>query len=485
MGTSVALLSAELAVEPGGTAVSRMRVRNTGQVVDQISFQPLGSGAAWITVEPATVSLFPGTDETVTVTIAPPRAPDTRPGPTPFGVRAVPQEDPDGAAVAEGVVDVGMFSEFSAELVPTTGRGRRSGRFDLAIDNRGNVPLPVRLSGTDEQQRLAFGFRPASIEALPGSANFTKIKVAPRDTMWRGTPKAHPFQLLIEPGVVPPVGHNGDGHVDVADADAATRDTDDDTPPAGVVVPPASATPAAEPLPPATPTPPSQAVAGTLLQEPILPPWLLKAIAAAAILLIALVVLWKTLLKPTVESAAREIAVEEVAAVEEDVAAVEEEVADANEDVAALEEEVAAGGGGGGSEPGGPGGGAGNDNAITAESASTFFRLAVAAPAGGSDTATRTIEETDTFILTDWVFQNPDGGIGTLTLSVGGDVVHEVGLQNMRDLDFHLVSPLVGTGGSDLTLTLTCEEPELDATECTSAVSFFGYTNGPAEESAE
>ena len=45
---------------------------------------------------------------------------------------------------------------------------------------------------------------------------------------------------------------------------------------------------------------------GALLQEALVPPWLIKAVLAALAILLILWILWLTLFKPTVESVARD-----------------------------------------------------------------------------------------------------------------------------------------------------------------------------------
>lgn len=156
MATTVSLQQTTFSVDPGSSVSTEMRIRNNGSVVDQFSFQPLGDAAPWITVTPPMVRLFPDTDAVVTITIAPPRNSSSRAGIATWAVKAVPQEDPAGATVTEGTVDVGAFVEIGAELQPVTGRGRLTGRFDLAIDNRGNVMVPVHVNGTDSEQALGF-----------------------------------------------------------------------------------------------------------------------------------------------------------------------------------------------------------------------------------------------------------------------------------------------------------------------------------------
>ncbi len=90
-------------------------------------------------------------------------------------------------------------------------------------------------------------------------------------------------------------------------------------------------------------------LSGMFVQEPVLPKWLLKAVLITGALLLALFILWKTLLKPTFESAARAVAVEEVDAVDEEVAelaeavdAQAEQTEQAQESAAAADEKVAA-----------------------------------------------------------------------------------------------------------------------------------------------
>ena len=62
MGASATLQATELLVTPGTEQAIELRVRNTGTVVDQFTFQPIGLAAGWISVEPPQVSLFPGAE---------------------------------------------------------------------------------------------------------------------------------------------------------------------------------------------------------------------------------------------------------------------------------------------------------------------------------------------------------------------------------------------------------------------------------------
>jgi hypothetical protein len=430
-----------LRVDPGSSVSTELRVRNTGTVVDQFSFQPLGDAAGWITVEPPVVRLFPETDAVVTVTIAPPRESSSRPGVATWAVKAVPQEDPTGAAVGEGTVDVGTFVEVGAELQPVTGRGRFAGRFELAVDNRGNLAVPVRINGTDQEQSLAYEIDPPAIDSQPGSAHFAKLRIRPATKIWRGQPKNHPFQIVVEPQAR--VASEGEG------------------------------APAAQPIAPIV-------VNGNLLQEPIIPKWLLKAILALLALILLLFILWKTLLKPSVESAAREVAIEEVAPVSSAIAQLEPAVSQAaqqaeqaSEQAAAAEEAAAAGGGGGDG-----GGGGALDNLFNSTTQPTNFRLALDTGINTTNAvAGAPMAAGQSLALTDVILQNPAGDIGRIRIRINDVVILESALENFRDLDFHFVAPYLVPEGQAISIEVVCAGAQIDARPaCSNAVSFSGFT---------
>ncbi len=262
MGALAHLETRLVPVTPGSQATAQLRVRNTGSVVDQFSFQVLGDAQAWSAVTPPSLSLFPAAEEAVTITFSPPRAPTVVAGQLPFGIHVLSKEDPQGSVVEEGVLDVAPFSEVHAELAPRTSRGSRGASHDLAIDNRGNAPINATLSAVDPDRLLNFDLRPPGVVADPGSASFAKVGVHPRHTFWRGPAQTRPFQVLVE----------GAG-----------------------------------------PTPVT--VDGTLLQEAVLPPWFMRALLAVLGLLLLAVLFWVFILQPSIEATAEQRAADILAQV--------------------------------------------------------------------------------------------------------------------------------------------------------------------------
>lgn len=253
MGASAGLSAVLIEVDPGGEAAIEVRVRNTGQVVDQFALEVLGAAAGWATVEPASLNLFPGKEETARIRFRPPRAPSTPAGEIPFGVRVRSHEDPAGGTVEEGTLRVGAFRQTEAELVPRSSRGRFGARHELALDNRGNVRMRALLAGRDPSNRLRFRFAPAALTAPPGGAAMADVHVRPRGVAWTGPPRSHSFQLQLS--------------------------LEDERP---------------------------QVLDATMVQGPVFGPWVRTAamLAAAAIALAA--GFWFLAVKPAVESTARD-----------------------------------------------------------------------------------------------------------------------------------------------------------------------------------
>jgi hypothetical protein len=444
MGASASFELSQLNVIPGEHTETRLRVRNTGSVVDQFTFEPIGDGAEWITVAPAELSLFPAAEETVVVSIDAPRAPTTRQGTMPFAVRVVSREDAAGSVVEEGLLHIEAFDDRRIELLPTLSSSSRQGRHELAVDNLGNAPIRPAFVALDPEDQLRFEIDPSTLAVEPGTAAFTTVKVRPKERFWRGQPKRLPFQIVAAE----------DGHEPV------TAD-------------------------------------GALLQQPRLPRWFWKAVLAFLALLILLFILWKTLLEPSIESTARDSA-EEV--VEEEVAAIDERL-----DAAGIPEAGDAGGGGGGGAAtttvpvpettiAGPATttttGTESPTTTSIVTATTIagsgtelsplgkpidFRLAVKALPSATTSGSFTVPGDQVLSITDIVLQNPTGATGDLRVQRDGTTLFETQLANFRDLDFHFVSPYQFAPGSTVDLEIICTEPGPGTAECGAGASFAGF----------
>ncbi|GKQ38918.1 hydrolase [Streptomyces sp. A012304] len=239
-------------VDPGARTTVRLRVRNTGDVVDEYRFEPVGSVAPWTTVEPPTLRLYPGTTGTVELTFAPPRTPDATAGPNPYAIRVTPTEHPEAVTVPEGNLTVTPFTEVRAELVPPTVKGRFRGRPRLAVDNVGNTRVTASVSGSDTGDRLSYDIQPGSVQIEPGRAVFVDTTLRPRQIIWFGSKEEQPYTLAVRRSGAQPLD-----------------------------------------------------VEGTFVQRGLLPRWLATALSVSLALAIAFVMIWLAY-KPQVRSLAAE-----------------------------------------------------------------------------------------------------------------------------------------------------------------------------------
>jgi len=416
MGALVTLASKALEVVPGAVVSCTVIVKNTGTVVDQFTIDALGDPGAFASAEPPTLSLFPGAEGSAVVSFAPPRASSTPAGALPFGIRARSQEDPAGSAVEEGVLTVGTFSDTFAELVPRSSRGSRGASHELAVDNRGNARLNASITAADPDQLLGFDVQPPGLVVEPGTAGFAKVRVTPAKRFWRGQPKTRPFKVAVA---------GDDGRPIVLD--------------------------------------------GSMLQEAILPRWLVPALLALLGLLVLAALLWALVLQPAIKSAATQA------------------LADAG---FTPKPSAAAGTGGASPAPGGgspspaaspspgasPGPGASpSPGASSAPPTPAPGAVGNGVPqdgrlaADGSNPSSATFSST--FYMTDLVFANPNGRAGTLQLLRDGFVLITLRLENFRDLDFHYVTPIVIQKGQKLNFTASCTS----SGACDPSVYFSGF----------
>ncbi|BCJ63911.1 hypothetical protein [Polymorphospora rubra] len=433
MSVAVGLVETNVTVDPGGETGCTVRVRNTASVVDQFTLDVVGDAAEWARVEPATMNLLPGTEEEARVTFAPPRAASVPAGSVDFGVRVRCHEDPDGSVVEEGVVTVRPFVELAAELVPRTSRARGTGRHQLVVDNTGNTDTTVEILPSDPDRLLNFRVQPAAPVLRPGTATFVKLRVRPRRRFLLGPDRNLPFQVAV-------------------------------------------ARPDTEPI----------VCDGTLVQRAVLPAWSPRVVLVAVAVVVALVGLWFAVLKPTVQSTAKEAAQVQTEQLSQEVSEVKIQASEAAETAEKVEKAVTEGmlptpapepSSGPGTGPGRTNGG--GPQGGTLENAdpetATDFRVATNASPTTSNTftlATYRPAAGKVLWVTDIVLQNPHGDAGVLQVRRGATVLLETGLNNFRDLDYHFVQPVRFSAEQPVTVAVRCTNP--GTTACTPAAYFAG-----------
>ncbi|MBD8079672.1 NEW3 domain-containing protein [Cellulosimicrobium arenosum] len=441
MGTLATLDATSIALIPGEEVTVPLTVRNTGTIVEAYRLEVLGVPAGWTVVEPAMIEgLYPETATTATLTFRPPRNAEVPAGELQFGIRVIPLEHPDEAVVPEGVVEVLPFLDTTAELVPRTTHGRRGAKHQVAVDNRGNTPMSVILACADGTDDLVFTVKEPLLTVAPGTASFTDVKVRPRKTFWRGADKTLPFVVQVE-------------------ADNSVPVTLD----------------------------------GTHVQTALLPKWFLKALLALLALLVLLVVLWFTLLKPAITSAAKEAVGDDLTQAQEAA----EEAQEAAKEASSAAQEAS----GAASDANVAATEAGTTLSDTEDAVAEFVppsgtsvpvrqRLDSQPGAGETDSVTFEVPEKSTLTIDDVILSNPQGDFGRLTISQDDDELLDFALENFRDLDYHFQSPITLAKGSVLTMEVTCRQPGAPLGEdpapdaCDTSMYFGGTMFTPDAEKA-
>ncbi|MCX4781764.1 hypothetical protein [Streptomyces sp. NBC_01264] len=197
MGVIASLDEPDVSVEAGESVTCSVRLHNTGRTVDTFTLDVLGETAEWATVRPASVNVFPGDDAVAVLTFEPPRSADVPCGKKAFALRIMAQEDTDGSVIQEGSVEVGGYADLAAELVPRTARGARRARTKLAVDNFGNGPVTVQFTGKDESGDIDFAFKPVQTVIEGGTTQLIPVRIRMRKRFLTGQPKTLPVEISL------------------------------------------------------------------------------------------------------------------------------------------------------------------------------------------------------------------------------------------------------------------------------------------------
>ncbi|MGW5399592.1 COG1470 family protein [Streptomyces sp. NPDC003952] len=425
-----------VSVTPGDIASTTLTIRNDSDIVEAYGLTVVGDGAAWTTVEPERLSLYPGTSETVTLRLAPPRSPEIRAGEMPLGVRVLPTEHPESVTVLETVVSVGEFHDVRTQLSPRRRRGWLRGRYLLAVRNQGNAPVRVAFTPGQAGEELAFAFALAEPALEPGESKEVRLRVRTSRPVWLGAPVVWPFTVDTRETGEP--------------AEAEDR-------PGGSFAAPA--------------------LDAEFVQIPVFPKWLLALLAA----LIALLIAWFALVRPAVRSAAEEAATSAVQPRPVPTESASDEAssgtggAGKSSGGSSQKPGTAPGGGGGAST----GGGTSGDGTATGAGRQSSATVDLKTGRGQSKSGAYTVPEKSVFGITDVVVANFQGDEGVMTITFGDRKITTIALETFRNQDYHWVTPIRIGEKSTVTIDVTCTKPGTPATgqqarECHEVVNVSG-----------
>lgn len=181
----------------GQTFTVTATVTNTTTVIGGYQIRVLGADPQWVRIPTESLSLFPGTTESVVITVTLP--PGVNAGERRIAVQIRETTPPQSISITEIELVVPPRTALILALSPMTVTAGKTARYSLVAENTGNAPLSLSPIGLDPEYRIRFRFTPAVIDLLPGARVITDLRTTAK-RRWFGSPVVRPFGI----GAVPP-----------------------------------------------------------------------------------------------------------------------------------------------------------------------------------------------------------------------------------------------------------------------------------------
>jgi len=192
----VALSPDKLQVAPGASATTTATIKNAGDVVEAYSIEVEGIDRQWCSLSVSSVSLFPGDQEKVQLTIQPPKESASRAGAYDVAVKVTSNRDPTLTTTAQLAVQVGRLLSFDLDLSPKKARGGK-GSYKVTIANHGNVATTYTITGEDPEGVCHFDFKQSAVTVEPGATTEVAMVVNSKKRPFTGKAKTYNFTLTV------------------------------------------------------------------------------------------------------------------------------------------------------------------------------------------------------------------------------------------------------------------------------------------------
>jgi serine/threonine protein kinase len=190
----VTLEPANVSVEPGKWAEVQIRLVNQGSRVDHPALAVEGIPAEWATLSHASLRLMPGETSLATLTLHPPRQPDSRAGRHTFRLMAhsmaYEQEDE-----ILGNLHLAAYYNLGLDLHPSVLVNRDN--TILKISNNGNSPEDYRIDVRDPQAALLADVSESLVRVDPGETVSVTLRFDWQDSPPESDSSPIPFEVKV------------------------------------------------------------------------------------------------------------------------------------------------------------------------------------------------------------------------------------------------------------------------------------------------
>lgn len=197
MATVADIEPASLTITPGTAEQFTLTLRNEGDDVEAYRLTAIDDAADLVVIEPDTVLVHPGETGTAVATMQLAHSGNWAVGEMVVRFRVLPAGNPDDFLVLEAIATIQSFSDVAAVLLPPTLEGRRGASTRISVANAGNAHAEADLAVSAGNLELTID-RPRV--ALPaGSTQEVGLRVHARSVLWRGDPEQHDFTVTVTP----------------------------------------------------------------------------------------------------------------------------------------------------------------------------------------------------------------------------------------------------------------------------------------------
>ena len=182
-------------LEPGRALPITVLVTNTGDLIGGYALRVLGADPSWVRLETDQLSLFPGTSQSVLVTVTIPEG--VAAGDRRIAIQVRELTPPHANAVEEIELQVPAAPAVHLQLDPVTVYGGRRASFGAVIENKGNTTVTGRLAGADAEDKVRFAFAPEAIRLAPGEHRIVELTTRARRPL-TGSPMVRVFTVHLD-----------------------------------------------------------------------------------------------------------------------------------------------------------------------------------------------------------------------------------------------------------------------------------------------
>ncbi|MGD8625815.1 MAG: FHA domain-containing protein, partial [Anaerolineae bacterium] len=175
----------EWAVDVDSSVSCQVTVINGGDIVAAFDVRVEGLPEEWVTITPDRVNLNEGGRQSVVISFAPPREPDSRAGAHPLAIVVTSPNYPDRLSQIGATLHVNPYYEFTVgDLSPrqqTISYRKRVGEVAFLLANQGNDETLFQLAAEDEERGCRFEFQIPGAET--GLVRQAELRLAPAEAV--------------------------------------------------------------------------------------------------------------------------------------------------------------------------------------------------------------------------------------------------------------------------------------------------------------